>query len=291
MKKSAHIILIPIYNDWKSLNRLISEIDKKISDLKSFRNEVLIINDRSTKKINIKNKQIKNIKRISLITLQENSGSQKAIAAGLAFIRKKRKNVFITVMDGDGEDQPKEIMGMLKASKKFKNFVITSNRKKRKETFVIRLLYNVHLILTFLFTFKWMSFGNFTTFHSKNLEKILKQNDSLLAHSSSIIKNCKIKRLFAKRGKRYFDKSKLSLVNLIEHSLRVNAVFLKRVSFSSFFYLLILHSLNLEIFIQTIFSILVIIFWALIIYIENKHSMSFLNIDNLVETVYFKNNK
>ena len=49
--------------------------------------------------------------------------------------------------------------------------------------------------------------------------------------------------------------------------------------------------LNLEIFIQTVFSILVIIFWALIIYIENKHSMSFLNIDNLVETVYFKNNK
>ena len=88
MKKSAHIILIPIYNDWKSLNRLISEIDKKISDLKSFRNEVLIINDRSTKKINIKNKQIKNIKRISLITLQENSGSQKAIAAGFIRIAK-----------------------------------------------------------------------------------------------------------------------------------------------------------------------------------------------------------
>ena len=54
-------------------------------------------------------------------------------------------------MDGDGEDQPKEIMGMLKASKKFKNFGSPQTEKRKKHLLV--LLYNVHL-LTFLFTFK-----------------------------------------------------------------------------------------------------------------------------------------
>ena len=70
-----------------------------------------------------------------------------------------------------------------------------------------------------------MSFGNFTTFHSCNLDKILSSNSSWLAHSSSVMKTCNIKRLYAKRGKRYFGKSKLNLIDLVEHSLRVNAVF------------------------------------------------------------------
>ena len=35
-------------------------------------------------------------------------------------------------MDSDGEDQPKEIIGMVRMAEKFKEFVITSNRKKEK---------------------------------------------------------------------------------------------------------------------------------------------------------------
>ena len=35
-------------------------------------------------------------------------------------------------MDGDGEDQPQEIIKMLRLSRKYKNYVITSNRKKEK---------------------------------------------------------------------------------------------------------------------------------------------------------------
>ena len=52
-------------------------------------------------------------------------------------------------MDGDGEDQPQEVIKMLRLSRKYKNYVITSNRKKREESFLIRSLYNLHLILTF----------------------------------------------------------------------------------------------------------------------------------------------
>ena len=58
LKKTTHIILIPVYNDWRSLNRLISEIDAKIKELNVFRNEILIINDCSTKKIDIKEKNL-----------------------------------------------------------------------------------------------------------------------------------------------------------------------------------------------------------------------------------------
>ena len=51
MKKIKHIILIPVYNDWKSLQKLISEINKVSKNLKDFETQILIVDDNSSKKI------------------------------------------------------------------------------------------------------------------------------------------------------------------------------------------------------------------------------------------------
>ena len=104
-------------------------------------------------------------------------------------------------MDGDGEDNPYEIKKMLNKAVKYENFVITSNRKKRRESMLVVLLYRIHLIISFLFTFKWISFGNFTTFSSKKFSKTFINNSSWYAHSSSVLKNCRIKKIICKREK------------------------------------------------------------------------------------------
>ena len=59
---------------------------------------------------------------------------------------------------------------MISLASNNEEFIITSNRKARKESVLIILLYKLHLIVTFIFTFKWISFGNFTCFHSSNLK-------------------------------------------------------------------------------------------------------------------------
>ena len=48
MKKLNHIILVPVFNDWKSFNRLTFEIEKKFKFLKGYNNQILVINDKST---------------------------------------------------------------------------------------------------------------------------------------------------------------------------------------------------------------------------------------------------
>ena len=179
----------------------------------------------------------KNLEKISILTVKKNLGSQKIIAVGLNYLKKIKENFFITVMDRDGEDNPVEIEKMLELALKNVDHVITCNRKGRNDSLLIRFLYKLHLLITFFFSFKWISFGNFTTFNSKNIERILSDTSSWLAYSSSVIKNCKIKRVYARRDKRYFDKSKLSLLKLAEHSIRVNAVFAKRVLISSVVYI------------------------------------------------------
>lgn len=276
---------MPVYNDWKSLNKLLKHLNKVFKNSKNCTNEVLIINDSSTDKIDVRKKNLSSLKKITVINLKKNLGSQRAIAIGLFYLRKQR-NSFVTIMDADGEDDPFQIETMLKKAMKNKNFIITSNRKKRKESLLIKALYRIHLIITFIFTFKWISFGNFTTFNSKNISKILYNNDCWYAYSSSVIRNCKIKRLYAKREKRYFDKSKLNLITLMEHSLRVNAVFFPKIFFNSVLYTFFIYFSPNILNLNYIFFYLIILFNLLIFFIRKKYYIANLNkIENFIYNI------
>ncbi len=284
MSKKRHIILIPVYNDQKSLNKLLIKIDSHLDPVTNLRTEILILDDKSTYRINIDNKKFKNLEKISILTVKKNLGSQKIIAVGLNYLKKIKENFFITVMDSDGEDNPVEIEKMLELALKNVDHVITSNRKGRNDSLLIRFLYKLHLLITFFFSFKWISFGNFTTFNSKNIEWILSDTSSWLAYSSSVIKNCKIKRVYARRDKRYFDKSKLSLLKLAEHSIRVNAVFAKRVLISSVVYISFVYFIfGLEN-LTFLISLGIIFFNLLIFLIRIKHQIKNYKIcDNIIE--------
>lgn len=265
-----NIILIPVYNDWKSLNKLLVQINNSLSEDNTLPVEIVIVNDFSNVEMKVINNNFKNINQIKVLNLNKNLGSQKAIAIGLYYLSKLKDDFLITVMDSDGEDNPLELKKMIKQAIEKKEYVITSNRKQREESLFIKIMYKIHLILTFMFTLKWISFGNFTTFYSKNLSLILKNNNSWYAHSSSVLSNCQIIRLYAKREKRYFDKSKLNFYALVEHSLRVNAVFYRRILMTSFTYILILTFFAKDVLFFS--TLLLIIFYNFLIFlIKRKH--------------------
>ena len=265
-----HFLLIPVFNDWKSVNKLIIKLDVSLRINNKIKNEILIINDNSSEKINLNLKRLKSISKIKIISLKKNFGSQKAIAIGLSYLKSIKDDFYVTVMDGDGEDGPTRVKTMLDVAIKNPNYIVTSNRKKREEAYLIIFLYKLHLIITFLFTFKWISFGNFSTFNKKNLKYLLSNNSSWFAHSSSVLKNCKVKNLYFKREKRYYDKSKLGIFSLIEHSLRVNAVFYQNIFITTLIYLSIIFNLIDGNF-KYIFLIGFLLFNFLIIFIKIKH--------------------
>ena len=191
-----NIILIPVYNDWKSLNLLLSQINDQINYIGSV--QILIVNDASTQKPIFNKKNFNKIKEIKVLNLNKNVGSQKAICIGLDYLSKIKSTFYVTIMDGDGEDNPNELSKMIILANKHKNSVVVSSRLKRNENLIIKLGYKLHLIIAFIFTWKWISFGNFSTFHSKILKKI-NYNEIYLAYSSGILKNFKIVKSFAVR--------------------------------------------------------------------------------------------
>ena len=62
MSKKSHIILIPVYNDEKSLNKLLLIINEHIDGLVNFNTEILILND-ITDEIILENKKLRTLKK------------------------------------------------------------------------------------------------------------------------------------------------------------------------------------------------------------------------------------
>ena len=169
---SNFIILTPTFNDWRSLSKLLLEIDKNIQGLKG-NFKVLIINDASTiePKLNLRN--IKRLRKIHIITLKKNSGSQKSICVGLKYLKNKKAKAIITIIDSDGEDDPKHIKKLINLAQKNPNSIISANRLKRKENIFFKLFYKIHLLILYLFTGKYINFGNYCSFNSLNLKNLL----------------------------------------------------------------------------------------------------------------------
>lgn len=225
-----NIIIVPIYNDWKSLNKLLLEINRSINNSDLYK--ILIVDDCSTLNYNIEYKNFDKIDEIKILSLKQNLGSQKSISIALNYLKNQKEQFYITIMDGDGEDNPLEIKQMIDIVKLNPEYVVTSHRIDRNENFLIRFSYKLHLLISFILTWHWISFGNFTCFSSNNLTK-LDLNDVWYAHSAGVLKNCKIKKIYTSRQKRYFGNSKVNFAQLIEHSFRIISVFYKRVLITS----------------------------------------------------------
>ena len=130
MKK--FIILIPVYNDWQSMFKLLKEIDFQVSKWNADVS-ILIMNDGSTEARPTNEFILKNLKLIRIVNMKKNQGHTRSIATGLKFLFEREKFDHVIIMDGDGEDRPEELNLLFKKSSESPNKVITANRIKRSE--------------------------------------------------------------------------------------------------------------------------------------------------------------
>ena len=223
MKK--FIILIPIYNDWKSVFKLLENIDLRLDGWDA-EVSVLIINDASTEKKPNNNFVFKNLKSVKIINMKKNWGHTRCIAAGLKYISEKEDFDHVIPMDGDGEDRPAELGAIISEASGYPNNVITANRIKRSDGFLFRFCYLIHKYLTFIFAGQSIKFGNYTCLPKSVVAQMIKEPATWSSFSGSLSKIV-TSRLSVKsiKGSRYFGPSKMSFLGLIKHSLSIIAVF------------------------------------------------------------------
>ena len=218
-------ILIPIYNDWQSVFKLLENIDLQLDGWDA-EVSVLIINDASTEKKPNNSFIFKNLKSVQIINMKKNWGHARCIAAGLKYISEKEDFDHVIPMDGDGEDRPAELGAIINEASGYPNNVITANRIKRSDGFLFRFCYLIHKYLTFIFAGQSIKFGNFACLPKSVVAQMIKEPATWSSFSGSLSKIV-TSRLSVKsiRGSRYFGPSKMSFLGLIKHSLSIIAVF------------------------------------------------------------------
>ena len=218
-------ILIPVYNDWKSVFKLLENIDLQIIEWDA-EVSVLIVNDASTEQRPEISLNLNNLKSIQVINMKENRGHARCNAAGLKYINEREDVDYVIPMDGDGEDRPEEIRLLIEKAKEYPDTVITANRIKRSEGLLFKFCYLAHKYLTFVFTGQSIKFGNYTCLTKSAVDKMSKEAATWSSFSGSLSKVAKDRRSVPSiRGSRYFDPSKMSFINLLKHSLSIVAVY------------------------------------------------------------------
>ena len=221
-------ILIPVYNDWKSVFKLLDNIDRQLEVWKPdvALISVIIINDASSETQPINTLFYNRLKSIEVINMKENRGHARCIAAGLKYINKNDDFDLVVPMDADGEDKPEEFGTLLCEAYAYPNEVITANRVKRSEGFIFRLCYLFHKYLTFIFTGQMIKFGNYCCLPKHIVGKMVNEAATWSSFSGSLAKIAKDRKSIpSTRGKRYFGPSKMSFMNLLKHSLSIMTVF------------------------------------------------------------------
>ena len=237
MKK--FIILIPLYNDWKSVSKLLDEIDLQVNNWEA-EVSVIIVNDASTEPRTNLDQSFKKIKLLKVINMKVNTMHQRCIAAGLKYIYKNEDFERVFIMDADGEDRPEELNDFYQKAQENSNKTITGNRFKRSEGIIFRTLYEVHKILTLVFTGKLIKFGNFSCLPKFHVEQLIQKPYLWNSYSSSVVKTISNRTFIPSiRGIRYVLPSKMNFIALIFHSLSIISVFRNLVIVRSIVFILI----------------------------------------------------
>ena len=267
------IILLPVYNDWESLLKVLDEINSVIKDIQKYKFECIIVNDSSTIE---KPKIVKpeNFNSLKIINMKENRGHARCNAFGLRYINLNETYDYVIVMDSDGEDRPVEISSLINNIIKEPETSVVAKRIKRSEGPIFQTLYQIHKLITFIFTGKKINFGNYSCLTKRDVN-ILSDTASLWSSfSGSVKKNLKsLNEVDSIRGLRYFGPSKMSFFNLAIHSFSIIAVFKYTVFLRSTFIIIALSFLTKTLgLIAIVFQVLIVFFNLLIFIVSMREN-------------------
>jgi hypothetical protein len=239
-------ILIPVYNDWQSVSKLIDEINNLLIE-PGFQISIIIVNDASNHDRQDEDKNLENIYSVKILNMKMNQGHARCIATGLKYIYEKEDFNYVIPMDGDGEDRPEEIQEFINQINNSNGKPIVGERVKRSENLIFKICYQIHKLITLTFTGKSIKFGNYTCLPKNTVEKMINEKATWNSFSGSLSKlENDFFPISSIRGIRYFGPSKMNFSNLLKHSLSIISVFRKKVLIRSAlfiaFYILLIKS-------------------------------------------------
>jgi glycosyltransferase involved in cell wall biosynthesis len=228
LKTDSLIILIPVFNDWTSLDLLLQNLDAVLKE-QGCPAEVLVIDDGSTIPVppELVSGPLNGIRRFEIVHLRRNLGHQRAIAIGLAFVHATRQTGAIVVMDGDGEDEPADVPRLVaKLRDEGGGKIIFAERTKRLDRPVFRFFYQIYRMLHRVLTGSRVRFGNFSALPFASLTRLVVVSELWSHYAAAVLKaRLPYATISTSRARRLAGKPTMDFASLVVHGLSALAVY------------------------------------------------------------------
>ena len=220
-------VLIPVFNDWEAVSLLLRGLDEVLAE-QGWTARVLLVDDASSlaPPSHWEGAAPRALCSIEILSLRLNLGHQRAIAIGLAWLNENRDPEAVVVMDGDGEDAPRDMLRLVRAMRECgSDRVIFAERTKRLEAAGFRLGYWLYCRLHLLFTGIRVRVGNFSVIPRRLLRRIVSVSE-LWNHYAAAVFRSRIPytSIPTERAKRLAGRSKMNWTTLVIHGLSALAV-------------------------------------------------------------------
>jgi dolichol-phosphate mannosyltransferase len=128
-------IVIPVLNEERNIINLITEIKQNLE--KKIKYEIIIVDDGSSDNThNVLLKYLKKNKKVLVFKHKKNYGQSVSLRTGIM----QTSSNYIVTLDGDGQNDPRDILKLLKNFETDKEFMmVIGNRVKRIDNFARRL--------------------------------------------------------------------------------------------------------------------------------------------------------
>lgn len=227
-------ILIPAFNDWESLTRLLPLLDRSLHR-EGQQADVLIADDGSTQPPTLLEQALRRypprqLQRVEVVRLARNLGHQRAIAIGLALRNARKAQGPTVIMDADGEDLSEHVPLLLRKLEETEGQVVFAQRQKRCESRMFRALYRVYRLIQRITTGHTIDFGNFSAV-PPSLLPTLAVTSELWNHYPAAVLSARIPytKVPCERGMRLAGRSRLGMTGLVLHGLGAMSVFAERI--------------------------------------------------------------
>jgi polyisoprenyl-phosphate glycosyltransferase len=217
------IIVMPVYNDWKSAGMVCEAIDSLLSSHPAIAATLMLVDDGSSDlaPCDLVTQPLTALRAIQLLKLRRNLGHQRAIAVALAYVQHIIPEGAVLVMDADGEDRPEDIPRLVAAAEAMdRPFTVFAERGRRIESLMFRCFYGCYRFLHRLLAGRDIRFGNFSLLPREHLERIVAYPELWNHYAAAVLKaRLPYITVRADRGKRFQGRSQMSFVSLVIHGL------------------------------------------------------------------------